>query len=152
MNMLQRIVQQAVLNRFENCKDYDDVVGEELVDKCVMLSGQLKTGAMQIHQELHIDDADLIENGRILERVVKGDLDQIKAKEWLEAGYVVDMPMSREGSWLRIGLFDEEKNEVKIVPVYIPFGQLIVRHNTLPHSGKLTSIVSAPLSTTFFEP
>ena len=43
--------------------------------------------------------------------------------------------MSEEGSWLRIGVFDKEKNEVRIVPVYIPFGQLIVRHNTLPHSG-----------------
>ena len=66
---------------------------------------------MQIHQELHIDDADLIENGGILEKVVKGDLDQIKAREWLEAGYVVDMPLSDEGSWLRIGVFDMEERK-----------------------------------------
>ena len=65
-----------------------------MIEQCVMLSGQLKTGAVQIHQELHIDDADLIENGGILEKVVHGDLDQIKAREWLEAGYVVDMPLS----------------------------------------------------------
>ena len=74
-----------------------------------------------------------------MEKVVSGDLDQIKAREWLEAGYVVDMPLSDEGSWLRIGMFDKEKNEVRIVPVYIPFGQLIVRHNTLPHSGNYGS-------------
>ena len=51
---------------------------------------------------------------------------------------VVDMPLSNEGSWLRISEFNEEKNEVTIVPVYIPFGQLIVRQNTLPHSGSKT--------------
>ena len=121
MNMLQQIVQQAVLNRLVDCEDFDEVEKEGLIEKCVMLSGQLKTGAMQIHQELHIDDADLIENGGILEKVVSGDLDQIKAKEWLEAGYVVDMPLSEEGSWLRIGVFDKEKNEVRIVPVYMAF-------------------------------
>ena len=45
------------------------------------------------------------------------------------AMHVVDMPLSDEGSWLRISEFNEEKNEVTIVPIYIPFGQLIVRHN-----------------------
>ena len=79
MNMLQRIVQQAVMNRLVGCEDYEEVEKEGLIEKCVMLSGQLKTGAMQIHQELHIDDANLIENGGILEKVVRGDLDQIKA-------------------------------------------------------------------------
>ena len=49
------------------------------IEKCVMASGQLKTGARQIHQEMHIDDRDLIKNGGILEKVVKGELDKIKA-------------------------------------------------------------------------
>ena len=135
MGMLQRIVQQAVLNTLENYEDFDEVEKEELIEKCVMATWQLKTGARQIHQEMHIDDRDLIEDGGILEKVVKGELDKIKAREWLEAGYVVDMPLSEEGSWLRISEFNEEKNEVTIVPTYKPFGQLIVRHNTLPHSG-----------------
>ena len=65
MNMLQQLVQQAVLNRLVDCEDYEEVEKEGLIEKCVMLSGQLKTGAMQIHQELHIDDANLIENGGI---------------------------------------------------------------------------------------
>ena len=72
---------------------------------------------------MHIDDRDLIKDGGILEKVVKGELDKIKAsREWLEAGYIVDMPLSEEGSWLRISEFNEEKNEVTIVPIYIPLG------------------------------
>ena len=75
MGMLQRIVQQAVLNTLENCEDFDEVVEEELIEKCVMGTGQLKTGARQIHQEMHIGDRDLIKDGGILEKVVKGELD-----------------------------------------------------------------------------
>ena len=67
MGMLQRIVQQAVLNTLENCEDFDEVDEEELIEKCVMATGQLKTGAKQIHQEMHIDDRDLIKDGGILE-------------------------------------------------------------------------------------
>ena len=46
MGMLQRIVQQAVLNALENCEDFDEVEKEGLIEKCLMASGQLKTGAM----------------------------------------------------------------------------------------------------------
>ena len=56
MGMLQRLVQQAVLNTLEDCEDFDEVEKEGLIEKCVMLSGQIKTGARQIHQEIHIDD------------------------------------------------------------------------------------------------
>ena len=70
---------------------------EGLIEKCVMVSGQIKTGATQIHQEMHIDDRDLIKSGGILEKVVKGDLDKIKAKEWLEAGHDVTCPCRMRG-------------------------------------------------------
>ena len=44
---------------------------------------------------MHIDDGDLIKDGGILEKVVKGELDKIKARVRLEAGYVVDMKVNR---------------------------------------------------------
>ena len=41
MGMLQRIVQQSVLNTLENCEDFDEVEKEELIEKkCVMATGQ----------------------------------------------------------------------------------------------------------------
>ena len=40
MGMLQRIVQQAVLNTLENCEDFDEVEKEELIEKCVMATAK----------------------------------------------------------------------------------------------------------------
>jgi hypothetical protein len=53
---------------------------------------------------------------------------------WLQAGYVVDMPLSRESDFLRIAVPDLFKNKVLFVRMdhwlFIPFGSFfVVRSN-----------------------
>jgi hypothetical protein len=53
----------------------------------------------------------------------------------MQAGYVVDMPLSREGSFLRIAVPDPVKKVFVMDWLFIPFGSFVVRSNALFHSG-----------------
>ena len=99
----------------------------------------LKTGKMEIHQEVHIDDLDLIVQGDLLRKVGTNEEDSATSEELLLAGYVVDVPLSFKGSWIRVGIWNADDGIVEMVPVHVPFGSVLVRCNTLPHSGNYGS-------------
>jgi hypothetical protein len=96
--------------------------------------GIIKTGMKAVHQDIHIDNRDLL-GKTFLENVIAGDYDKISDESWLKGGYVVDMPLSSEGSWLRVALPDKGKEEFILQWVYIPFGSFLIRSMALFHSG-----------------
>ena len=98
-------------------------------------TGLLKSGKSAVHQELHIDDKDLMKEGETLQKALLGEYDSISAIEWLNCGYVIDMPLTKEGSWLRIAVPDKETKQFRMEIVFIPFGSFIVRSMCLFHSG-----------------
>ena len=96
--------------------------------------GIIKTGKASVHQDLHIDNIGLL-GTTFLESVLKGEFDTITPLQWLQAGYVVDMPLSREGAFLRIAVPDPVKKVFVMDWLFIPFGSFVVRSNALFHSG-----------------
>ncbi len=96
--------------------------------------GIIKTGRASVHQDLHIDNSGLL-GSPFLESVLKGEFDAITPLQWLQAGYVVDMPLSREGDFLRIAVPDPVKEVFVMDWLFIPVGSFVVRSNALFHSG-----------------
>ena len=96
--------------------------------------GILKTGSRATHQRLHIDNADLL-GSVFLNQTLSGNFDAVTDKEWLSAGYVIDLPLSREGSWLRVAIPDPANKVFLLDYVHIPFGSFLVRSAALFHSG-----------------
>jgi hypothetical protein len=89
---------------------------------------------------LHLDNKDLIgkkdkDGNNFLEQVLGGKHSTITDKQWLEGGYFVDLPLSLEGSWIRIAVPDPEGKRFILDYVYVPFGSFIVRSGALFHSG-----------------
>jgi hypothetical protein len=94
--------------------------------------GILKQGKMPVHQELHLDNA-RVADWDITKRIWLGE--DVTAEEWLKCGYVVDMPLSTEGSWLRVAIPDPTTKTFYIDWVYVPYGSFLVRSMALFHSG-----------------
>jgi hypothetical protein len=108
------------------------------VDEVVFGTGILKTGKSAGHQELHVDDFSLLKIDGF-ERANSGSYQNMQSEDWLRCGYVVDMPLSREGSWLRVAIPEPEKENFRLDLVYVPFGSLLVRSMCLLHSGNYGS-------------
>ena len=92
--------------------------------------------------QLHLDEIGLIENEEdqgILLDIIQGNAESLDAIDWLRAGYVIDIPFSYEGACYRIGTMNPKTGEIEIMPVFVPFGSMLVRSNTLFHSGSYGS-------------
>ena len=111
-----------------------DQAMRKMKDDIAFFPGVLKSGLYSVHQRLHIDNADLI-GSYFLDKVLGGKYASITDREWLEGGYFVDLPLSREGSWLRIAVPDPENKRFILDYVYVPFGSCLVRSGALFHSG-----------------
>ncbi|KAG9288569.1 hypothetical protein G9A89_003272, partial [Geosiphon pyriformis] len=61
-------------------------------------SGILRQGLEPVHQALHLDNNQIV-NWDITRRIWFRE--EVTPEEWLQCGYVLDMPLSEEGSWLR---------------------------------------------------
>jgi hypothetical protein len=111
------------------------VLGREIEETEVVFgTGILKTGKSAGHQELHVDDISLIKTDEF-EKANSGEYLNMSPDDWLNCGYVVDMPLSREGSWLRIAVPEPGFKNFRMELVHIPFGSLLVRSMCLLHSG-----------------
>ncbi len=108
------------------------------VNEVIFGTGILKTGKSAGHQELHVDDINLFKTDGF-ERANSGSYQNMKPEDWLRCGYVVDMPLSREGSWLRVAVPEREKKNFRLDLVFVPFGSLLVRSMCLLHSGNYGS-------------
>jgi hypothetical protein len=107
---------------------------ESLKESVQFFPGIIKTGMQPIHQELHIDNKDLI-GGDFLEKVLAGQYDSLTDLDWMTAGYVVDMPLSKEGAWLRIAVPDPQHRRFVMDYIFIPYGSFVIRSMALFHSG-----------------
>ena len=139
MERLMDVVKECLREVLEGCPVAKCKSLEGCLEELEILPGMLKTGKMEIHQEVHIDDLDLIIQGDLLRKVVTNEEDSATSEELLLAGYVVDVPLSFEGSWIRVGIWNADDGVVEMVPVHVPFGSVLVRCNTLPHSGNYGS-------------
>jgi hypothetical protein len=108
---------------------------EDTEEKCHLHTGIIRQGRRPIHQSLHIDN-DLLLNGAgstIVNKIYAGA--DVTAGEWLQLGYVVDMPLSQEGSWLRVAIPDPTTKTFLINWIYIPYGSMLIRSMALLHGG-----------------
>jgi hypothetical protein len=96
--------------------------------------GIIKSGDRGVHQDLHVDNPNIIKT-RLMSKILGNKTDSLSSKDWLAGGYVIDMPLSREGAWLRIAVPDSKKKTFRIKWMYIPFGSFVIRSMTLFHSG-----------------
>jgi hypothetical protein len=122
--------------------------GLGLLEYSGMSSGLIRSGNKSFHQDLHIDDGDLL-GTPLFERMVK-DPDSVSPTEWLEAGYVIDLPLSKEGCWIRVAVPDPGTKTFKIGYAFIPFGCMGIRPMALPHSGHYGSPGNTRFHATFF--
>jgi hypothetical protein len=120
--------------------------GVDLLEYSGMSSGIIKTGSSSFHQDLHIDNGDLL-NKEVYERMVK-DPHSVSPTEWLEAGYVIDLPLSKEGCWIRIAV--PVRDDIVMTYVYIPFGSMGIRPMCLQHSGHYGSPGNTRFHATFY--
>lgn len=110
------------------------------VDTLRFATGLIKSGGTVVHQDLHVDDVKVM-NGTIMKNNMNNKVGDITPKEWLHTGYVIDMPLSKQGSWLRVGIACPKDNEGEMTPdyIYIPFGSMLLRSTTLFHGGHFGS-------------
>jgi hypothetical protein len=105
-------------------------------DNCHLHTGIIRQGRNPIHQSLHIDNPLIIDNEQasIVNKIYEGE-EEVTAAEWLQLGYVVDMPLSQEGSWLRVAVPNPEKKMFIMHWIYIPYGSMLIRSMALLHGG-----------------
>jgi hypothetical protein len=109
-------------------------------------TGLIKTGTTAIHQTLHIDNKDILHN-EIAHRVWLGK--PVTPLELLRLGYVVDIPLSKEGSWIRIAVPHADKNKFVMHWIFVPLGCALVRNNSLWHNGNYGSPGNSRVHGTF---
>jgi hypothetical protein len=94
-------------------------------------TGILKQGMRPTHQALHLDND--IMKWDIAKRIWLGE--EVSPEEWLKCGYVIDLPLSREGSWLRVAIPNAKTESFDMDWVFIPYGSFLIRSVALFHSG-----------------
>jgi hypothetical protein len=134
----------------DNDNDADVVVEEEagnvpgadcqldfgfIRDNVAFFPGSIKSGRRaSVHQSLHIDNKDLLFSS-FMEAVLAGKHHSLTPLQWMSAGYVIDMPLSKEGGYLRVAVPNPAKERFELNWLHIPFGSFVVRNNALFHSG-----------------
>ena len=103
-------------------------------DNMAFFPGVIKSGCCQLHQRLHIDNKDLL-GSSLLRKVVLGQYSSIGDYEWAQGGYFIDLPLSVEGSWLRIAKPNPMEKRFDVEMVFVPFGSCLIRSAALFHSG-----------------
>ena len=115
------------------------VLGERLqleISQCHQpWTGQLQSGTTSSHQDLHTDNIKCATMDHFEEAVLGDNYRAVTADDWLRFGYVVDLPLSKEGSVVRIACPDPKTKTFIMKYVYVPFGSMFVRSQALVHSG-----------------
>jgi len=100
--------------------------------KCVLNTGIIRQGAHPIHQSLHLDNANLLDDDTV-KRFYSGE--ELTPQEWLKLGFVIDMPLSKEGLWIRVAPPCAKERVFSMHWVYVPYGSMLIRSMALLHSG-----------------
>ena len=147
-DLVARSIYDAVFNTYGPDGDDDEDEGETqtgavktllkelLVDesweKCALHSGTIRQPKAPIHQGLHLDN-NLCLQDPIVKKIMMQE--EISAEEWVKLGYVVDLPLSQEGLWLRVAIPDPVASTFFMHWVYVPYGSMLIRSMALLHSG-----------------
>jgi hypothetical protein len=75
--------------------------------------------------------------------------EEVSAEEWMKCGYVIDLPLSEEGSWLRVAIPDPKTKTFFMDWVFIPYGSFLIRSVALFHSGHYGSLGNTRFHATF---
>jgi len=100
---------------------------------CNFNTGTIRQPKEPLHQALHVDNGDSMD-WECTRKILAGGED-CTAEEWLKCGYVVDMPLSQEGSWIRLAIPDNVGEAFVLHWVYIPYGSMLIRSTAVFHSG-----------------
>jgi hypothetical protein len=97
-------------------------------------TGVIKQGKKPVHQGLHLDNVEIMD-WKITKKILLGELNTVTPEEWLKCGYVMDMPLSEEGAWIRVAIPDPVTKVFRIEWVFVPLGCFLLRSQALYHSG-----------------
>ena len=109
-------------------------------------SGIIKQCPEPALQAVHIDDSSIL-GWNITRNIWLGG--PVTAEEWLHCGYVIDLPLSKEGLWLRVAVPDPQNKVFVMDWVFVPFGSFLVRSMALWHSGHAGSPGNTRFHATF---
>ena len=134
----KKLASVGIRKNMEAHKDEEiDFALDDLLTKpelvCNFNTGIIRQPKEPIHQALHVDNKDTVD-WRCTQKILRGG-GGCSPEEWLKCGYVVDMPMSQEGSWIRLAIPDEKKKTFVMHWVYIPYGSMLIRSMSVFHSG-----------------
>ena len=99
---------------------------------CNWHTGTIRQPVAPIHQALHVDNSHVMDWNCTMK--IMGGM-PCSAEEWLKCGYVVDLPLSQEGSWIRLAIPDKATQTFVMHWVYIPYGSMLIRSMSVFHSG-----------------
>jgi hypothetical protein len=103
------------------------------MDDMELWAGCLQTGKRAVHQEIHVDNEMVFLSETMKKYMKRGG--EPTMQECLETGYVVDIPLSREGAIIRVLYPSPDGKKLVMDYVYIPFGSMLVRSQVIFHSG-----------------
>ena len=116
--------------------EYRQSLQEKLTMKswetCKLNSGTIRQCINPIHQQLHLDN-NLTLNDKTVKKIMMQE--KIEPEDWVKLGYVVDLPLSKEGLWLRVGIPDAKNSTIFMHWVYVPYGSMLIRSMALLHGG-----------------
>ncbi|KAG9300901.1 hypothetical protein G9A89_002953 [Geosiphon pyriformis] len=148
-NTRPRMKTQEVPKEAENISfrmsEFDPQNYQESI-KCYLDSGILKQGLRPVHQALHIDNSCIVD-WNITKRIWFRE--EVSPEEWMKCGYVIDLPLSEEGSWLRVAIPDPNTKAFVMDWIFVPYGSFLVRSSALFHSGHYGSPGNTRFHATF---
>jgi hypothetical protein len=95
-------------------------------------TGGLQTGKRAMHQDLHVDNVVALEK-KAMRDYMENRVSTFK--ECWDAGYVCDIPLSKEGLVVRILYPSQDGKNLLMDYIYCPFGSVLVRSACIFHSG-----------------
>ena len=129
-------VQDFLLDRPHRDEKIDfDMIEDFLLNTekaCNFNSGIIRQPKAPLHQPLHVDNSEVL-NWNCTRKILTGQ--DCSPEEWLKCGYVIDLPLSQEGSWIRLALPDQHTKTFVLHWVYIPYGSMLIRSLAVFHSG-----------------
>jgi hypothetical protein len=97
----------------------------------------IESGIRGLFQSIHVDVRKLLDT--ILFKKAVKEFDALTKNELWDLRYVMDMPLSQEGAWLRVVKSRPEEKTFYMHLVHCPFGSFILRSGSLLHGGHLGS-------------
>jgi hypothetical protein len=110
----------------------NDIQPTESMTEMEMWTGAIQTGNTAVHQDFHVDNEKVFQMGA-MHSYMHGTYASVEECE--EAGYIIDIPLSKEGAVIRVMYPCPIKKELVMDYLYVPHGAILVRSAVVWHSG-----------------